>query len=62
MDPPFREKNINLLINEIIERKILKKDGTLILHRHKKDDVEISKSLKIIDERNYGISKIILGN
>ena len=62
MDPPFREKNINLLIDGIIEKKILKKDGTLILHRHKKDDVEISKNLKIIDERNYGISKIILGN
>jgi 16S rRNA (guanine966-N2)-methyltransferase len=62
MDPPFKEKNINLLIDIIIKKKILKKDGILIIHRHKKDNIKISKNLKIIDERNYGISKIILGN
>ena len=38
------------------------KNGILIIHRHKKDNVDISDKLKILDERTYGISKIIIGN
>ena len=62
MDPPYKEKNINHIINTIKEKKTLNKDGIMIIHRHKKDDIKISQHLKILDERNYGISKIILGN
>ncbi len=61
MDPPYKEKKVNFLIDEILERKILKKNGVMIIHRHKKDDVVISRKLKILEERNYGISKIIIG-
>ena len=61
MDPPYKEKKVNFLIDEILERKILKKNGIMIIHRHKKDDVVISRKLKILEERNYGISKIIIG-
>ena len=60
MDPPFKEKNINLLIEKIVKKKVLKENGILIIHRHKKDNINIDKNLKIVDERNYGISKIIL--
>ena len=62
MDPPYKEKNINNLINTFKEKKTLNNDGIMIIHRHKKDDIKISQHLKILDERNYGISKIILGN
>ena len=62
MDPPYRENKINLIINNILEREILDKNGILIIHRHKKDNIDISNKLKILDERNYGISKIIIGN
>jgi len=62
MNPPYKEKNINHIINTIKEKKTLNKDGIMIIHRHKKDDIKISQHLKILDERNYGISKIILGN
>ena len=62
MDPPYKEKNINNIINTIKEKKTLNNDGIMIIHRHKKDDIKISQHLKILDERNYGISKIILGN
>ena len=62
MDPPYRENKINLIINNIKEREILDKNGILIIHRHKKDNIDISNKLKILDERNYGISKIIIGN
>ena len=62
LDPPYKYKNINFLINQIIEKKILKKTGIILIHRHKKDDVEITSKLNILDSRKYGISKIIIGN
>ena len=62
LDPPYKEKNINKLIEVIISSKILDKNGIIIIHRHKKDDVKISNKLKILDSRFYGVSKIIIGN
>ena len=62
LDPPYREKKINFLIEKIKEEKILDTNGILVIHRHKKDDVKITKKLKILDNRIYGISKIIIGN
>ena len=62
IDPPYKEKKINLLIEKIIEKKILKSNGIIILHRHKKDEIEITKKMKILDTRIYGLSKIIIGN
>ena len=58
----IKEKNINKLIEAIIKSKILDQNGIIIIHRHKKDDVEISNKLRVIDSRFYGISKIIIGN
>ena len=62
LDPPYKYKNINFLIDQIIEKKILKKTGIILIHRHKKDDIEITSKLNILDSRKYGISKIIIGN
>lgn len=62
MDPPFKEMEINKLIILIKEKKLLKEKGILIIHRHKKDNIEINKNMNIFEERNYGISKIIIGN
>tara|TARA_B100001142_G_scaffold314043_1_gene351134 strand:- start:4358 stop:4918 length:561 start_codon:yes stop_codon:yes gene_type:complete len=62
IDPPYRENKINLLIDEIKDKKILNKNGIIIIHRHKKDDVIITNKLNILDIRKYGISKIIIGN
>ena len=62
LDPPYKYKNINLLINQIIDKKILKKKGIILVHRHKKDNIEITSKLNILDIRKYGISKIIIGN
>jgi 16S rRNA (guanine966-N2)-methyltransferase len=61
-DPPFKEKKINEMIEIIKEKKVLNKNGVILIHRHKKDDVIISKKLSILDQRSYGISKIIFGN
>ena len=62
LDPPYREEKINILIDKIKEKKILSKNGILIIHRHKKDHIKITNKIKILEERNYGISKIIIGN
>ena len=62
LDPPYKELRINKLIEKIIQKKILKNDGFIIIHRHKKDKLEISKKLKVLDVRNYGISKVYFLN
>ena len=46
----------------ILEKQILNQNGILIIHRHKKDNINITEKLKIIEDRNYGISRIIFGN
>ncbi len=62
LDPPFKEKKINFLIDKIKEKKILEKNGIIILHRHKKDNLKITTKINILDQRLYGISKITIGN
>ena len=62
IDPPFKEKNINVLTDLIKEQKFLGEHGIIIIHRHKNDKTEISNNLKILENRSYGISKIIIAN
>ena len=62
LDPPFKEKNIFELINNIIEANILKKNGIIIIHRNEKSNDNYPSNFKILDTRKYGISKIIFGN
>ena len=59
IDPPFKEKKLNYLIEKIYNLKLLKKNGLLIIHRHKKEENQFPKEFKIIKEKIYGISKII---
>ena len=62
IDPPFKEEKINNIINVIKNKKILDKNGIIIIHRHKSDGIKLSQRLNILDTRSYGISKIIFGN
>jgi 16S rRNA (guanine966-N2)-methyltransferase len=62
MDPPFKEKKIFDLIENIAELNLLKKNGILIIHRHKKEKNNFPEKFNILLEKNYGISKIIFGN
>ena len=61
LDPPYREKKIKDLLNNICQEKILKKNGLIIIHRNKNDVDEFPDNFKIIDEKIYGISKIFFG-
>ena len=60
-DPPFKDTNINKLIELIIAKNLLKKNGIIILHRDKNNKEKLTNCFKIIEERVYGISKIIFG-
>ena len=62
MDPPYKEKKLSFLLNVIIKLKLLKDDGIIIIHRHKKEEDDLPKEFSQILEKNYGISKIIFGN
>ena len=61
LDPPYKEKKIDLIINNISKKKILNKNGVIIIHRHKKENGKFSENFKILEEKNYGISKIFFG-
>ena len=59
LDPPYKDKNLENLLNNIKETKILKKKGVIVIHRHKKEKDTFPSDFKIIEEKKYGISKII---
>ena len=61
MDPPYKEKKLSNLLNNIINLKLLKKKGLIIIHRHKKENEIYPEELKIFKIKTYGISKIIFG-
>ena len=61
LDPPYKEKNIILLLNEINKMNILIDNGIIVLHRHKKSNDNFDRTFKILRTENYGISKIIFG-
>jgi len=62
LDPPYKEKALENILNKIIENRILSKSGIIIIHRHKKEIDEFPKNFQLIDEKKYGISKIIFGS
>ena len=62
LDPPYKEKGLNKLINLIIKEKLLASNGIIIIHRHKKQNDIYPDKFEILDEKKYGISKIIFGN
>ena len=58
-DPPYKDKNIDKLLNKIKNQKILNKNGIIILHRHKNEQEIFPQQLKVLEKKKYGISKII---
>lgn len=62
LDPPYKEKRVNQLIESIMSLKLLQKKGIVIVHRHKEDLDLYPKKFKVLREETYGISKIIIGN
>jgi 16S rRNA (guanine966-N2)-methyltransferase len=61
LDPPYKEKNLKKILDNISSEKLMKDNGVIIIHRHKNEKDQLSENLKIIEEKKYGISKIIFG-
>mgnify|MGYP001277722396 FL=1 len=62
LDPPYKCSELEEILINISDKKILNKDGIIIIHRHKKEKDNFPKNFKILEEKKYGISKIIFGN
>lgn len=59
LDPPYKNKNIEKILLNIYEKKILSPKGIIIIHRHKKEEDDLPKFYKIVEKKTYGLSKII---
>ena len=62
LDPPFKDNNLDKLLLSIRQGAILDKNGIIIIHRHKNEIVSFDSKINIIEEKKYGISKIIFLN
>ena len=62
VDPPYNEKNLFNLLLHIYESNILNNNGIIVIHRHKNEKDKFPDNFKIIEEKTYGISKVIFGN
>lgn len=62
LDPPYKEKNLKDVLLYLIDEKILKLGGIIIIHRHKKQIDTLPNQIKILEEKRYGISKILFCN
>lgn len=60
-DPPYKDKNIEQLIELIFKKSLLNKNGIIVIHRNKITDEKFPNYFEIFDERTYGLSKIIFG-
>ena len=58
LDPPFKDREIDNLIDQIKKLKVFDVNTLLVIHRNKRSDDNISQYLNIIEEKNYGLSKI----
>ena len=62
LDPPYKDKFLPNTLEIILKNKILSKNGIIILHRNRKEKEELPSDFRILEKREYGISKIIYGN
>ena len=59
LDPPYKDKNLSSLFLKLENLNIFKNNSIVILHRHKNQKDFFPLSFQIIEEKKYGISKII---
>jgi len=62
IDAPYKEKRVDMLLQKIFNAKILNDKSIIIIHRHKKENENFIDNFNIIEEKIYGISKVIFGN
>ena len=62
LDPPYKERNLVEIIQNIKIKELLDSNGVIIMHRKKGSNDDLSKEFNIIEKRSYGISEILFGN
>ena len=62
LDPPYKEKNLSSILINIAEFNILHAEGIIIIHRHKNEKDKYPEKFNIIEEKTYGISRVIFMN
>ena len=60
-DPPYKEKKVKLLIENLITLDILEKNGVIIIHRKKGELDTYPNKFKVIETKNYGLSTFVFG-
>ena len=60
-DPPYKEKKIELLMENIIKMDILDENGIIIIHRKKGNLDTYPEKFRVIETKNYGLSTFIFG-
>ena len=60
-DPPYKDTNVEKLIKLIFDKNLLIKNGIIIIHRNKTTKEKLPDIFEILEERIYGISKVIFG-
>ncbi len=58
LDPPYKDQNFNIILNNIYKKKILDKNGVIILHRHINSKDNFPIQFKVIENKKYGNSKV----
>ena len=61
IDPPFKNNQLNEIINKIKNLKITTENTRIIIHRDKKTKEEINQKFLITREKILGLSKIYYG-
>ena len=59
LDPPYKDKKFVSILLKIKEKELLTQNGVIIIHRHKNEKDVFPSIIKVIEEKKYGISKII---
>ena len=62
LDPPYKEKKLFQMLENIVQFNLLKDEGVVIIHRHKKEIDKFPKRLRIIEDKLYGISRVFFGS
>ena len=62
IDPPYKEKNLSTLLDNIIISDILDDRGIIVIHRHKKKIDTFPQKFKILEDKTYGVSRVLFGN
>tara|TARA_B100001121_G_C18557934_1_gene558873 strand:- start:263 stop:829 length:567 start_codon:yes stop_codon:yes gene_type:complete len=61
LDPPYRDKSINIILENLFNSKLLNSKTLIIIHRHNKTFDKFEKKFKIARQEIYGSSKILFG-